>query len=123
MTAPEQHSPPVYACAAGAVVHGHAGDTLEPAVLLHTFLPAGVDLRDSPARVDVHSDGPGTGTVTLRVLTEGVSLSWRLPVAPFVAALPGQPGEDGRMVLLAIVDAEPAAGFWAEDADCERLAA
>lgn len=123
MTAPEQHSPPVYACAAGAVVHAHAGDTLEPAVLLHTFLPSGVDLRESPARVDVHSDGPGTGTLTLRVLTDGVSLSWQCPIAPFVAALPGQPGDDGRMVLLAIVDAEPAGSFWAEAADCERLAA
>jgi len=123
VTAPEQHSPPVYACAAGAVVHAHAGDTLEPAVLLHTFLPSGVDLRESPARVDVHSDGPGTGTLTLRVLTDGVSLSWQVPIAPFVAALPGQPGDDGRMVLLAIVDAEPAGAFWAEAADCERLAA
>ena len=123
MTAPEQHSPPVYACAAGAVIHAHAGDTLEPAVLLHTFLPPGVELRDGAARVDVHGDGPGSATLTLRVLTDGVSLSWQLPVTPFVAALPGQPGDDGRMVLLAIVDAEPAGSFWAEPADCERLAA
>ena len=123
MTAPEQHSPPVYACAAGAVIHAHAGDTLEPAVLLHTFLPSGVELRDGAARVDVHGDGPGSATLTLRVLTDGVSLSWQLPVTPFVAALPGQPGDDGRMVLLAIVDAEPAGSFWAEPADCERLAA
>ena len=123
MTAPEQHHPPVYAVAAGAVVHAHAGDTLEPAVLLHTFLPAGVELRDVPARVDVHGDGAGSGTLTLRVLSDGTSLSWRLPIAPFVAALPGQPGDDGRMVLLAIVDAEPAGSFWAEAADCEHLAA
>ena len=122
MTAPEQH-PPVYAVAAGAVVHAHAGDTLEPAVLLHTFLPAGVELRDVPARVDVHGDGPGSGTLTLRVLADGTSLSWRLPIAPFVAALPGQPGDDGRMVLLAIVDREPEGAFWAEAADCEQLAA
>ncbi|MBC7372934.1 MAG: hypothetical protein H7323_02970 [Frankiales bacterium] len=123
MTAPEQHHPPVYAVAAGAVVHAHAGDTLEPAVLLHTFLPAGVDLRDAPARVDVHGDGPGSETLTLRVLTDGVSLSWQLPIAPFVAALPGQPGDDGRMVLLAVVDTEPEGAFWAQAADCERLAA
>ena len=123
MTAPTQHSPPVYAVAAGAVVHAHAGDTLEPAVLLHTFLPAGVELRDVPARVDVHGDGPGSGTLTLRVLADGTSLSWRLPIAPFVAALPGQPGDDGRMVLLAIVDREPEGSFWAEAADCEQLAA
>ena len=123
MTAPEQHSPPVYAVAAGAVVHAHAGDTLEPAVVLHTFLPAGVELRDVPARVDVHGDGAGSGTLTLRVLADGTSLSWRLPIAPFVAALPGQPGDDGRMVLLAIVDAEPSGSFWAEAVDCEHLAA
>ncbi len=123
MTAPEQHHPPVYAVAAGAVVHAHAGDTLEPAVLLHTFLPAGVDLRDAPARVDVHGDGPGSATLTLRVLTDGVSLAWQLPIAPFVAALPGQPGDDGRMVLLALVDSEPEGAFWAQAADCERLAA
>ncbi len=122
MTAPEQHSPPVYAVAAGAVVHAHAGDTLEPAVLLHTFLPTGVELREAPARVDVHGDGPGSSTLTLRVLTDGMSLSWRLPIAPFVAALPGQPGDDGRMVLLAVVDAEPSGSFWAEPADCEHLA-
>jgi len=123
VTAPEQHSPPVYACAAGAVLHGHAGDTLEPAVLLHTFLPPGVELREAPSRVDVHADAPGSATVTVRVLADGHSLSWQLPIAPFVAALPGQPGDAGRMVLLALVDAEPEAGFWAAPADCERLAA
>ncbi len=123
MTAPEQHSPPVYAVAAGAVVHAHAGDTLEPAVLLHTFLPAGVELREVPARVDVHGDGPGSSTLTLRVLADGMSLSWQLPIAPFVAALPGQPGDDGRMVLLAVMDAEAEGSFWAQPVDCERLAA
>jgi hypothetical protein len=124
VTAPEQLSPPVYACAAGAVLHAHAGDTLEPAVLLHTFLPtAGGDLDAPESRVDVHSDGPGSATVTVRVLAEGRSLSWRLPIAPFVAALPGQPGDDGRMVLLAVVDAEPEQDFWAVPVDCERLAA
>jgi hypothetical protein len=125
VTAPEQHSPPVYGCAAGAVLHRHAGDTLEPAVLLHTFLPPGVEdqLREAPARVDVHGDGPGSGTVTVRVLTDGQSLSWQLPITPFIAALPGQPGDDGRMVLLGLVDAEPEPGFWAHPADCEHLAA
>lgn len=123
MTAPQQHAPPVYACAAGAVLHAHAGETLEPAVLLYTFLPPEVELRDAPARVDVHADGPGSTTVTVRVLTEGQSLSWQLPIAPFVAALPGQPGDAGRMVLLALVDAEPEPGFWARPTDCERLAA
>jgi hypothetical protein len=123
VTAPQQHSPPVYACAAGAVLHAHAGDTLEPAVLLHTFLPAGIELREAPARVDVHADGPGSATVTVRVLAAGQSLSWQLPIAPFVAALPGQPGDAGRMVLLALVDAEPEPGFWARPADCEQLAA
>ncbi len=123
MTAPQQHVPPVYACAAGAVLHAHAGDTLEPAVLLYTFLPGGVELHDAPGRVDIHADGPGSQTVTVRVLTEGHALSWQLPVAPFVAALPGQPGDTGRMVLLAVVDAEPEPGFWARPADCEQLAA
>ena len=123
MTAPQQHAPPVYACAAGAVLHAHAGETLEPAVLLYTFLPPDVELRDAPARVDVHADGPGSATVTVRVLTEGQSLSWQLPIAPFVAALPGQPGDAGRMVLLALVDAEPEPRFWDRPADCERLAA
>jgi hypothetical protein len=125
VTAPEQHSPPVYGCAAGAVLHRHAGDTLEPAVLLHTFLPPGLEdqLREAPARVDVHGDGPGSDTVTVRVLTDGRSLSWQLPITPFVAALPGQPGDDGRMVLLGLVDAEPEPGFWAHPADCEHLAA
>jgi hypothetical protein len=123
VTAPEQFSPPVYACAAGAVLHAHASDTLEPAVLLHTFLPAGDDLDTPEAIVDVHGDGPGSSTVTVRVLVGGRSLSWRLPIAPFVAALPGQPGDDGRMVLLAVVDSEPAPDFWAVPVDCERLAA
>lgn len=115
--------PPVYACGAGAVLHAHAGDTLEPAVLLYTFLPVGVDLHEIPARVDVHADGPGSPTVTVRVLTDGHSLSWQLPVAPFVAALPGQPGDAGRMVLLAVMDTEPEPGFWARPVDCEQLAA
>jgi hypothetical protein len=124
VTAPEQLAPPVYACAAGAVLHAHAADTLEPAVLLHTFLPPGADDLDAPeARVDVSGDGPGTSTLTVRVLAGGRSLSWQLPVAPFVAALPGQPGDDGRMVLLAVVDAEPDPGFWAVPVDCERLSA
>lgn len=124
MTAPEQHAPPVYACAAGAVLHRHAADTLEPAVLLHTFLPPSVaDLLDAVAlRVDVHGNGPGTATVTVRVLSEGTALSWELPVAPFVAALPGQPGNDGRMVLLAVVDGEPEPDFWAQPVDCDGLA-
>ncbi len=125
VTAPEQHAPPVYGIAAGAVLHAHAGDTLEPAVLLHTFLPPGVAelFRTEPARVDVHSDGPGSPTLTVRLLVGGTALSWQLPVAPFVAALPGQSGDDGRMVLLGVVDAEPDAGFHAVAADCEHLAA
>lgn len=125
MTAPEQHAPPVYACAAGAVLHAHAADTLEPAVLLHTFLPPGAGdlLAGGPARVDVHGNGPRSSTVTVRVLADGTSLSWQLPVAPFVAALPGQPGDEGRMVLLAVVDGEPDGTFWAEAIDCERVAA
>ncbi len=124
VSTPEQHNPPVYAVGAGAVLHGHAASTLEPAVLLHTFLPPGAadGLHSPEARVDVHGDGPSSGTVTLRVLTEGLSLAWQLPIAPFVAALPGQPGDEGRMVLLAVVDAEPAERFWAEPVDCERLA-
>ena len=124
VSTPAQHSPPVYAVAAGAVLHAHAADTLEPAVLLHTFLPPGASdgLHSPEARVDVHGDGPRTGTVTLRVLTEGLSLAWQLPIAPFVAALPGQPGDEGRMVLLAVVDGEPTERFWAEPVDCERLA-
>ena len=106
------------------MLHAHAADTLEPAVLLYTFLPPTDDrLDDTDARVDVHGDGPGTNTVTLRVLVEGRSLSWQLPIAPFVAALPGQPGGSGRMVLLAIVDGEPEQGFWAQPVDCERLSA
>ncbi|MCW2499233.1 MAG: hypothetical protein JWN87_909, partial [Frankiales bacterium] len=125
MSTPEQHRPPVYACAAGAVLHAHSADTLEPAVLLYTFLPAGSGDRIDAveAKVDVHGDGPGSSTLTVRVLSEGQSLSWQLPVAPFVAALPGQPGDEGRMVLLAVMDAEPEQGFWAQPVDCERLAA
>lgn len=125
MTAPQQHQPPVYACAAGAVLHAHSADTLEPAVVLYTFLPAGAGERLDAldAKVDVHSDGPGSGTLTVRVFSEGQSLSWQLPVAPFVAALPGQPGDEGRMVLLAVMDAEPEDRFWATPVDCERLAA
>jgi hypothetical protein len=125
VSTPEQHRPPVYACAAGAVLHAHSADTLEPAVVLYTFLPAGggdrIDALE--AKVDVHGDGPGSQTLTVRVLAEGQSLSWQLPIAPFVAALPGQPGDDGRMVLLAVMDAEPEEGFWARPVDCERLAA
>jgi hypothetical protein len=122
---PEQHSPPVYAFAAGAVLHAHADSTLEPAVVLHTFLPVAVRdrLDGADVRVDVSSDGPGSGTVTVRVLADGQALTWSLPLAPLVAALPGQSGDDGRMVLLAVVDAEPAPGFWAQAVDCEQLAA
>ncbi|MDP9181803.1 MAG: hypothetical protein M3P04_03355 [Actinomycetota bacterium] len=125
MSTPELHRPPLYACAAGAVLHAHSNDTLEPAVILYTFLPTGAgDRLDAlDARVDVHADGPGSGTLTLRVLSEGQSLSWQLPISPFVAALPGQPGDDGRMVLLGVMDAEPEEGFWARPVDCERLAA
>ena len=125
VTAPDSHAPPVYACAAGAVVHAHSGDTLEPALLLHTFLPPGVEdvLRNETPRVDVSSDGPRAGTVTIRVLAGSTSLSWSVPIGPVVAALPGQPGDDGRMVLLALVDSEPSASFWSDPIDCERLAA
>ena len=125
MSTPELHRPPLYACTAGAVLHAHSADTLEPAVILYTFLPSGAGERLDAldAKVDVHSDGPGSGTLTLRVLSEGQSLSWQLPISPFVAALPGQPGDDGRMVLLAVMDAEPEDGFWARPVDCERLAA
>lgn len=125
VTMPEQHAPPVYACAAGAVLHAHADNTLEPAVVLHTFLPVVVRdrLDGSGVRVDVSSDGPSSPTVTVRVLADDQSLTWSLPLAPFVAALPGQSGDDGRMVLLAVVDAEPAPGFWAQAVDCEQLAA
>jgi len=125
VTMPEQHTPPVYACAAGAVLHAHADSTLEPAVVLHTFLPVAVrDRLDGPeVRVDVSSDGPTSPTVTVRVLAEDQALTWSLPLAPFVAALPGQSGDDGRMVLLAVVDAEPGPGFWAQAVDCEQLAA
>ena len=125
VTTPDQHAPPVYGCAAGAVVHAHAADTLEPALLLHTFLPPGVEdlLRTETPRVDVSSDGPSAATVTIRVLTGSTSLSWSVPIGPVVAALPGQPGDDGRMVLLALVDSEPAATFWSDPVDCERLAA
>ena len=125
VSTPELHRPPVYACHAGAVLHAHSADTLEPAVVLWTYLPPEsserVDALD--ARVDVHSDGPGAPTLTVRVLAEGHSLSWQLPIAPFVAALPGQPGDDGRMVLLALMDAEPEEQFWAQPVDCERLSA
>lgn len=125
MSTPEQHAPPVHACAAGSVLHAHSADTLEPAVLLHTTLPSALvealDVDDP--RVDVHGDGPGSQTLTVRVLVPGHAVSWQLPVAPVVAALPGQLGDDGRMVLLAVVDGEPEPGFWARPADCERLAA
>jgi hypothetical protein len=109
VTAPDSHTPPVYACAAGAVVHAHSANTLEPALLLHTFLPPGVEelLRTEAPRVDVSGDGPGAATVTVRVLAGSTSLSWSVPIGPVVAALPGQPGDDGRMVLLALVDSEP----------------
>ncbi len=122
---PEQHTPPVYACAAGAVLHAHADSTLEPAVVLHTFLPEALRERlDGPGvRVDVSSDGPGSATVTVRVLADDQAVTWSLPLAPFVAALPGQSGDDGRMVLLAVVDAEPQPGFWAQAVDCEQLTA
>jgi hypothetical protein len=125
VTAPEQYSPPVYACAAGTVLHGHAGSTLEPGVVLYTFLPPGAAdaLLSTEPRVDVHADGPGAMTVTVRALAGDTSLTWQLPLAPFVAALPGQSGDDGRMVLLAVVDAEPSETFWADPVDCERLAA
>jgi hypothetical protein len=125
VSTPDQHAPPVYACAAGAVVHAHAGDTLEPALLLHTFLPPGVEdlLRTETPRVDVSSDGAGAATVTIRVLAGSTSLSWSVPIGPVVAALPGQPGDDGRMVLLALVDSEPTPTFWSDPVDCERLAA
>ena len=125
MSTPQQQELPVYACAAGAVLHAHSSDTLEPAVLLYTFLPAGggdrLDALD--AKVDVHGNGPGSSTLTVRVFSDGQSVSWQLPVAPFVAALPGQPGDEGRMVLLAVLDSEPEQGFWAHPVDCERLAA
>ncbi len=125
VTAPEQVRPPVYACAAGTVLHAHAADTLEPGVLLFTFLPPGVaeGLRIAEPRVDVHADGPQAPTLTVRALVGDTALSWQLPLAPFVAALPGQSGDEGRMVLLAVMDAEPPAGFWAEPVDCEHLAA
>jgi hypothetical protein len=125
VTMAEQHAPPVYACAAGAVLHAHADSTLEPAVVLHTFLPAGVrDRLDAPGvRVDVSSDGSAASTLTVRVLADDQALTWSLPLAPFVAALPGQSGDDGRMVLLAVVDGEPGSGFWAQPVDCEDLAA
>jgi hypothetical protein len=125
VSTPELHRPPIYACHAGAVLHAHSADTLEPAVVLWTYLPPESSERvdGSDARVDVHSDGPGASTLTVRVLAEGHSLSWQLPIAPFVAALPGQPGDDGRMVLLALMDAEPEEQFWASPVDCERLSA
>ncbi len=61
--------------------------------------------------------------MTIRVLAGSTSLSWSVPIGPVVAALPGQPGDDGRMVLLALVDSEPSASFWSDPIDCERLAA
>ena len=66
VSTPELHRPPVYACHAGAVLHAHSADTLEPAVVLWTYLPHGAsDSIDSvDARVDVHSDGPGAATLT-----------------------------------------------------------
>jgi hypothetical protein len=92
---PEQFTPPVYACVAGTVLHGHASDTLEPGVLLFTFLPPGAadDLAGASRRVDVHADGPGASTATVRVLAGETALSWQLPLAPLVAALPGQSGD------------------------------
>jgi hypothetical protein len=57
------------------------------------------------------------------VLAGSTSLSWSVPIGPVVAALPGQPGDDGRMVLLALVDSEPSPSFWSDPIDCERLAA
>ncbi len=125
MTAPEQLRPPVYGCAAGTVLHAHAAHTLEPGVLLYTFLPPGLvgTLREVEPRVDVHADGPQATTLTVRALVGDTALSWQLPLAPFVAALPGQSGDEGRMVLLAVVDAEPTDDFWTRPVDCEQLAA
>lgn len=107
------------------MLHAHAGSTLEPAVLLHTFVPPAVAsaLQDEDVRVDVHSDGPGSDTLTLRLLVAGTALSWQLPITPFVAALPGQSGDDGRMVLLGVLDAEPTGPPGQQPADCEQLAA
>ncbi len=124
MTSPEQLRPPVYGCAAGTVLHAHAADTLEPGVLLYTFLPPGLaaTLHEVEPRVDVHADGPSATTLTVRLLVGDTALSWQLPLAPFVAALPGQSGDEGRMVLLAVVDAEPEDGFWTRPVDCEHLA-
>ena len=125
MTSPEQLRPPVYGCAAGTVLHAHAADTLEPGVLLYTFLPPGLagTLHEVEPRVDVHADGPQATTLTVRLLVGDTALSWQLPLAPFVAALPGQSGDEGRMVLLAVVDAEPEDAFWTRPVDCEHLAA
>lgn len=125
MTVPEQHTPPVHACAAGSVSHAHAGDALEPAVLLHTQLtPELADALSEPElRVDVHADGPGSPTLTIRVLAEEHAVAWQVPIAPLVAALPGQLGDDGRVVLLAVIDGEPEPGFWARPVDCEHLSA
>ena len=77
VSTPEQHRPPVYACAAGAVLHAHSANTLEPAVVLYTFLPAGGGDRidAAEAKVDVHGNGPGSDTLTVRVLADGVSMS------------------------------------------------
>ncbi len=125
MSTPQQHAAPVLSCTAGAVAHGHADGALEPAVLLHTSLPpgAGAALEEPDVRVDVHSDGRDAGTLTVRALTPGLALSWRVPVAPFVATLPGQLGHDGRMILLAVLDDEPGPAPWASPVDCTDLAA
>ncbi len=93
-------------------------------MLLHTSLPPdSLALAELSTRVDVHADGPGSETVTVRALTGDVALSWHVPVAPLVAALPGQLGDDGRMVLLAVIDAGPEEGFWARPVDCADLVA
>lgn len=107
-------------------MHAHADGTLEPAVLLHTEVPAAVGSELVEAvlpRVDVSTDGPGADTLTLRVLVGEHSVSWQLPIAPFVAALPGQLGDDGRMVLLGVVEGAPESGFWARPVDCADLVA
>jgi len=51
VSTPELHRPPVYACHAGAVLHAHSADTLEPAVVLWTYLPHGAS--DSIDAVDL----------------------------------------------------------------------
>ncbi len=93
-------------------------------MLLHTSLPPdAAALAEPGTRVDVHADGPDAQTVTVRALTGELALSWQVPLAPLVAALPGQLGDDGRMVLLAVVDNDPVEGFWARPVDCADLAA